>query len=249
MTELCVEGDGAHDGTGDIDELWNLHEDFSVADAAALVAGYSPTLVQRCEQDSRLIHKSFPRYPVVLDALSKAITNGRLNAAIRYSARDYGYADRMADIEYAELEVGAPEYGNTAEDDEELYVGRSSFFYKPFADWSLSTVARDDLIDWLQRRGVRSGFFFPAGTNSPDYLDPGNPRYAAKLAAAVHAWQAVTDSGGASPKQALAKWVREHAAEFGLTDDEGKLNETGIDEVAKVANWQPGGGAPKTPNE
>ena len=79
------------------------------------------------------------------------------------------------------------------------------------------------------------------------HLDPKNPRYAPKLAAAVRAWQAVTDPGKVSPKKALTKWLREHAAEFGLSDDEGKPNETGIEEVAKVANWQPGGGAPKTP--
>lgn len=86
-------------------------------------------------------------------------------------------------------------------------------------------------------------------SDAPDYLDPQNPRYAPKLAAAVRAWQSVTDAGGKHPKQALAKWLREHAAEYGLTDDEGKPNETGIEEAAKVANWQPGGGAPKTPGE
>jgi hypothetical protein len=51
---------------------------------------------------------------------------------------------------------------------------------------------------------------------------------------------------GKHPKGALSKWLREHAAELGLSDDDGKPNETGIEEVAKVANWQPGGGAPKT---
>jgi hypothetical protein len=44
------------------------------------------------------------------------------------------------------------------------------------------------------------------------------------------------------------KWLRENASEFGLSDDDGKPNETGIEETAKVANWQPGGGAPKTPS-
>ena len=43
------------------------------------------------------------------------------------------------------------------------------------------------------------------------------------------------------------KWLREHASEYGLSDEEGKPNETGIDEVSKVANWQPKGGALKTP--
>ncbi|MBM3394478.1 MAG: hypothetical protein FJY37_07590 [Betaproteobacteria bacterium] len=112
-----------------------------------------------------------------------------------------------------------------------------------------SRVEVESLRQWLETRGIRTGFFFPTATNAPDYLNPKNPRYAPKLAAAVRAWQSVIDAGGKHPKQALAKWLREHAAEFGMTDDEGKPNETGIEEAAKVANWQPGGGAPKTPGE
>jgi hypothetical protein len=112
-----------------------------------------------------------------------------------------------------------------------------------------SLVDVESLRGWLETRGIRTGFFFPTATDAPDYLDPKNPRYAPKLAAAVRAWQSVTDAGGKHPKQALAKWLREHAAEFGMTDDEGKPNETGIEEAAKVANWQPGGGAPRTPGE
>ena len=112
-----------------------------------------------------------------------------------------------------------------------------------------SRVEVESLREWLATRGIRTGFFFPTATDAPDYLDPKNSRYAPKLAAAVRAWQSVTDAGGKHPKQALAKWLREHAAEFGMTDDEGKPNETGIEETAKVANWQPGGGAPKTPSE
>lgn len=114
-------------------------------------------------------------------------------------------------------------------------------------DINCSTLERDSITEWLKFRGIRTGFFFPIATDAPDYLDPRNIRYAPKLAAAVRAWQAVTDPKGKSPKQALAKWLREHAAEFGLSDDEGKPNETGIEEVAKVANWLPGGGAAKTP--
>ena len=116
-------------------------------------------------------------------------------------------------------------------------------------DLSASRVDVESLRRWLETRGIRTGFFFPTATDAPDYLDPRNPRYARKLAAGVRAWQSVTDTGGKSPKQALAKWLREHAAEFGMADDEGKPNETGIEEVAKVANWQPSGGAPKTPGE
>jgi hypothetical protein len=113
-----------------------------------------------------------------------------------------------------------------------------------------SELTVDSLRTWLKGRGISTGFFFPEETATQNYLDPKNPRYAPKLAAAVRAWQATGDKSmlaGKSPKQALTDWLHEHAREFSLTDDAGKPNETGIDEVAKVANWQPSGGAPKTP--
>jgi hypothetical protein len=109
------------------------------------------------------------------------------------------------------------------------------------------SISVDDLKAFLSQKRMRTGFFFPDGDTAPDYMNPRDSRYAPKLAAAVSAWQAVTTAGKTSPKQALAKWLREHAATYGLSDDEGKPNETGIEEVAKVANWQPTGGAAKTP--
>ena len=51
---------------------------------------------------------------------------------------------------------------------------------------------------------------------------------------------------GKTPKQALDKWLRLNASQFNLSDDDGKPNEQGIQECAKVANWQDKGGAPKT---
>ena len=112
-----------------------------------------------------------------------------------------------------------------------------------------SRVDVESLKAWLIGRGFRRGFFFPTPVETPGYLETDNARYAPKLAAAVQAWQAVKEPGGKTPKQALSKWLFEHAVEFDLTDDEGKPNETGIEEIAKVANWQPSGGAPKTPSK
>jgi len=112
-----------------------------------------------------------------------------------------------------------------------------------------SRVDVESLRQWLATRGIRTGFFFPTTTDAPDYLDPKNPRYAPKLAAAVRAWQSVTDPGGKHPRQALIKWLREHAAEFGMTDEDGAPVNQAVEDVAKVANWQPSGGAPKTPGE
>lgn len=116
-------------------------------------------------------------------------------------------------------------------------------------DIDLSTVEVSSLRAWLQSRGFKSGFFFPDSTDAPDYLDKSHPRYAPKLAAAVNAWLSVTATNGKHPKGALTKWLRENAATYGLTDEDGKLNDNGVEECAKVANWQPTGGAPKTPTE
>ena len=81
------------------------------------------------------------------------------------------------------------------------------------------------------------------------YLNLNHPRYATKLAAAINAWIAIDNKEklkGKSAKKALSIWLREHAFEYNLTDLDGNPNETGIEECAKVANWQEKGGAPKS---
>jgi len=114
------------------------------------------------------------------------------------------------------------------------------------ADREAAQIVGDTITDSTAPASVRSGGAVHAASG-PGYLDPTHARYAPKLAAAVQAWIAVDDPKGKHPKQALAAWLREHAAKLGLTNDDGKPNEQGIDECAKVANWQPEGGAPKTP--
>jgi hypothetical protein len=75
--------------------------------------------------------------------------------------------------------------------------------------------------------------------------------YAPKLAAAVRAWNKVTSDptalNGKTPKKALEIWLRKHANEYGLTNKDGNPNELGIEEICKVANWKPSGGATPTP--
>ena len=112
-----------------------------------------------------------------------------------------------------------------------------------------SLVKVDSLRNWLRARGLTTGFFFPSELPNPNYLNKEHPRYAPKLAAAINAWIALDNKDaikGKSAKQALMKWLREHAKEYNLSDQEGKPNETGIEECAKVANWQEKGGAPKS---
>lgn len=119
--------------------------------------------------------------------------------------------------------------------------------------WHSTTVKVDELRDWLVSRGFRSGFFFPdVSEETPDYLSGSSPYYAPKLAAAVNAWLHVTKNlallNGKTPKQAIEKWLREHAVTYGLTKEDGSPNEQGIEDIAKVANWKPTGGVAKTPS-
>ena len=101
----------------------------------------------------------------------------------------------------------------------------------------------------MTNRGFRTGFFFPSSL--PDYLDQENEHYSPKLAASISVWEAVTSDPalmrGTSAKQAMMKWLRRNADKFGLTKEDGNPNEQGIEEIAKIANWDAKGGAPKTP--
>jgi hypothetical protein len=119
-------------------------------------------------------------------------------------------------------------------------------------DWHGTILAVEDIKVWLRSRGIGTGFFFPGSAAGPDYLSEFHPNYSAKLAAAIEAWKAVSADDhlrrGKTVKQALHVWLRQHANEFGLTKEDGNPNEQGIEEVAKIANWDTKGGAPKTPS-
>ncbi|WP_420723944.1 hypothetical protein [Hwanghaeella sp. LZ110] len=118
-------------------------------------------------------------------------------------------------------------------------------------DISLSRVDVESLRGLLSHRGFRDGFFVHNDSKSREYLDPENEFYSPKLAAAITAWEKVTSdptlTNGKTPKQALEKWLREHANDFGLTGSDGNPVAAAIDQIAKVTNWKPEGGASKTP--
>jgi hypothetical protein len=225
-------------------DYWRLCDELSVLQAAALIVGIDPSSEDGANCDRWSIEQQPLGYHAAKSALIHAINGGRLAATIRHGARDYGYAEYMADVEASEAEY-VEVRGSTLEGDERLAPGRA-FVYKVDPDWSLTTIALDDLRAWLRTRGITTGFFFANSAEAgPHFLSREHPRFAPKLAAAVRAWEAIQDPGGKHPKQALMKWLREHASEFQLSDDDGKPNEQGIEECAKVANWQPSGGPGK----
>ena len=118
-----------------------------------------------------------------------------------------------------------------------------------YVDINETLLTVESLRAWMRKRGVQTHFFFFPEEPEGKYLSPANSRYSPKLAAAIRAWEALEDETlhGKTPKQSVIKWLRMHGADFDLTDDDGNPMESAIEEIAKIVNWNPKGGAPLTP--
>ena len=143
---------------------------------------------------------------------------------------------------------------SSATKSEILKARETKIFYERDGDYyiddDLALLNVDDLKKWLFSNGIRKHFFFFPEEPEGEFLSRKHPRYSPKLAAAVRAWQAMEDESlhAKTPKQSVKKWLRLHSTEYGLSDDDGKPMESAIEEIAKIVNWNPKGGAPSTPN-
>jgi len=144
---------------------------------------------------------------------------------------------------------------SSAAKSEVLRSRETKVFYERDGDYyiddDLALLNVDDLKKWLLSKGIRKHFFFFPEEPEGEFLSRKHPRYSPKLAAAVRAWQAMDDENlhAKTPKQSVKKWLRLHSTKYGLSDDDGKPLESAIEEIAKIVNWNPKGGAPSTPNE
>ncbi|MEE1920844.1 hypothetical protein V0R50_03390 [Pseudomonas sp. 148P] len=240
---------------GELD-YWRLSDHLSVQDAAVLTIGERPSRLFRNGEHTHLPvtgpdfndRSSDRAFQAVFSAIKNAVLGGTLKAALRISTQEHSFCDTPFDAGDASLGPSSVS-GITVNDVGNLSAEGSA--YRPRPDWQHTTVATKDLKEWLVSRGVATGFFFPdTDEHQPGYLEKSHPNYAPKLAAAIRAWEAVTSNPellrGKTPKKALIKWLNENAAACGLTKDDGTPNSTGVEEVAKVANWNLEGGASKT---
>jgi len=233
------ENDGNEDEnkywTGYVDlSLWVNNEQFTVPQAAALICGYNPIMVLYDHSGNE------PSLCVSYDEYEgKDTIEEELNLVFTRLVRSIKNRHLYATADIAQYIEGGK-------------------------DWGAVRINRDNLIEWLIERENTSSFCnylqeiqeqqkkFRAAFKFHDrsylgYLNPENPRYAPKLAAAIRAWQAVEDPKGKHPAQAIREWLTRNAKELGLLKDDGKPNKSAIEDIAKIANWQPKGGAPKTP--
>ncbi|WP_375677336.1 hypothetical protein [Bartonella sp. AS69XJJH] len=204
-------------------KLWQLSEKLTILQAALLVVGLNPgkyLFVNKLEPEKGDIYESNRRVSSEKTAHFRAAYHAIVQA---------GKSNRLK-IEW------------------------SYYNFLDFIDADSSYVLVEDLKEWLLLRGLRPSFFFPeddaAETKDQKYAfqDPTHPRYAPKLAAIVAAWEAVSEAeGGKTVKGTLIKWLSENAVQYKLVDDHNLPREKLIEELAAVANWEPTGGAPKTP--
>lgn len=119
-----------------------------------------------------------------------------------------------------------------------------------YYDLESTTISTEEIDRFLKSSGVICDFFDRPGLEGEH--GPGGPSpMPFKLSAALKAWSAVANDPvrlrGRSPKQGLEQWLVENAGDLGLLNRHGQPNRTGIEEICKVANWKPGGGATPTP--
>jgi hypothetical protein len=236
-------------------DYWRLCEELNIVQAALLIVGENPDYGEYVEDWNA------DKRPDGYEAAKTAVCGGLKNF-IRYEKEcadleqetanfqlDYPNALNLLDESHDYLSnlSGRSIEGTFIKQSELDANGGNLGFIEGTLDLYKSTVNAESLKQWLRVKGITAGFFFPEPVTTMDFLDPSNSRYAPKLAASVKAWQAVTDAGSKSPKKALEKWLRENASHFGLTNDEGNHIEQAIEECSKVANWNPKGGATKTP--
>ncbi len=229
-------------------DSWRLCDELSVIQAALLMVEVDP--VEFADVMSWPEKKRPENFPATFTAITHAILGDRLPATLRHKA--------IARYLNKKVESGIilTKHVDIFSDQKELPKEacdpkHPEFIYHKMPSWDLSTVRVEDLKVWLKSRGVKQGFFFPQTTETQEYLDPNHKHYSPKLSAAIRSWQAVS----ADPelivrktvKQALIGWLRKNASQFGLIKGDGILNKHGIGEIAKISNWIPKGGVPKTP--
>lgn len=206
-------------------EYWQLCDRLSVVQAALLIVEMNPNEnpdIMKLQE-----HEKPENFSAVFTALKNAILGNLLPADI--------------------LRI---KYGGWEEEDK-LFRDQYNFPEEAIPVWEKTTILVDDLRVWLESRNFKEGFFFPQSENAHDYLDKNHEHYAPKLNAAIKAWQAVNAdpklSAGKTVSQALSNWLRKNVKELGLVKPDGKPNEQAFKEIAKISNWKPKGGAPKTP--
>tara|TARA_R110002074_G_scaffold203728_2_gene371881 strand:- start:4889 stop:5587 length:699 start_codon:yes stop_codon:yes gene_type:complete len=209
------------------DEALKLADTLSILQAACCIVGVPPSqlycvsegLSYKWIKEDRL-NLPYNQISTVVVAICNAITSKTLEAA-------HIIVPSFIDFECLEIELKETDYH------------------------LCETLIRvDELKRWLQLRNFEPPFFFgKKKAFELDYLDETHPHFSSQVAAAIKAWEAVQDPElrkGKTVKGAAIQWLEANYHALGLVHN-GERNNSAIDRIATLINWDTGGGAPKTP--
>lgn len=200
-------------------DYWRLADELSVIDAAILITGNDPSgRFEIYDDNGQAVRDSngvwrtaqkrdYEGFEATFKALRSAIWSNKLRANIRHrvnkaeyeNVADYGYLPldqgpgfKSASYDFLIARHGPEHVGRTVSNFSinDSLRGCDDFYIWKDPDWENTTIAVEDLKEWLSIRGISPSFFFPHG-NLEGFRSKDNPRYAPKLAACVAAWEAV----------------------------------------------------------
>ncbi|MBU2962083.1 hypothetical protein KO516_14940 [Citreicella sp. C3M06] len=223
--------------------------DHTVEDATILIVGGDPDQQDQLNDDpfdNRMVKRTVGHsgYTTVFDMLTSAIVSKHLKAVLQYPVYELSRKRCFPDG----IILTADQINLDGADRENEHGELKRFSTTRLPDWTRSRVATSDIREWLRAISLKSTFFLPESTDI-GFRDRNHPRYSAKLACAVAAWEAIgVPKRGRSVKQTVAGWVKEngHAYGMGLAGEESARRTQFIEDVAKIVNWETGGGAPKS---
>jgi len=121
--------------------------------------------------------------------------------------------------------------------------------------WPETEVTAGDITEYCKKSGIIHERFNPepATPEEPENnrfdLDLKNIPLSVKMNAAIKVLKALdTDieyHKKKSPTQRISQWLKDHYKDLGLIKPDGSMNKEGIEQISKVANWNPSGGTPK----
>lgn len=114
-------------------------------------------------------------------------------------------------------------------------------------NWEKTKFTKEEYREICRDKGIKSEFFSTSGLPGyldPDHTHYAHKL--AAVVNAWLAVEGTADEKEEKPKDLLENWLKEHHKQYkGLTNVAGRPMKTTIEDCAKVANWEPEGGRPK----
>lgn len=201
-------------------EKWKQYRQLTVDETMNLISGFEPGTCKFCNaKESEMPPDSVPIY--------------------RALVRDF-----------KELNISMHISGEKVDWDNICRLVHPDEFYNPYSSWWATALLQvADIKDWLRKNGFESVFFQTDRSEIPDYFNDKLDEHSPKLAAAVRVWEHFYHDQqnilpGKPLKQQMEQWLTEKATELDLLYN-GEPSKQAIEEIARIANWNTRGGAPK----